>query len=52
MNDLDDTNFKKVELHFEVDNAMRVKSPLSANEYPNSYVVMRPNFDYAESATG
>ena len=52
MRDLDSKDFKKVELHFEVDNAMRIRSPLSNNEYPNTYVVMRPNFDYAESAKG
>jgi hypothetical protein len=49
---LDDRTFPKVRLSFEVDNAMRVRSPLSSNEYPNSFVIMRPGFDYVESARG
>lgn len=31
---------------------MRVRSPLSPNEYPNSFVIMRPGFEYVESAHG
>jgi len=34
---------------FEIDNGMRIKNPLTNNETPNSFVTMKPCFEYKES---
>ena len=38
-----------VTIFFEVDNGMRIKNPLSANEPPTAFVSMKPCFQYKES---
>jgi hypothetical protein len=40
---------QEVLIYFEVDNAMRLKNPINSLETPNSYVYMKPTFQYKES---
>lgn len=42
----------EVQMYFEVDNGMRILNPLSKHECPNSFVTMRPAFEYHESKDG
>jgi hypothetical protein len=35
---------QSVTLFFEIDNGMRIKNPLNANEKPNTFVTMKPTF--------
>lgn len=39
---------KEVTIHFEVDNGMRIKNPLSSCEAPNAFVYMKPSFRVKE----
>lgn len=35
---------KEVSIHFEIDNGMRIKNPISTFETPNTFVYMKPSF--------
>ena len=39
---------KEVTIFFEIDNGMRIKNPISSYETPNSFVYMKPTFEYKE----
>ena len=39
---------KEVTMCFEIDNGMRIKNPISSYEPPNTFVYMKPTFEYKE----
>jgi hypothetical protein len=41
---------QSVTLFFEIDNGMRIKNPLNANEKPNTFVTMKPTFRNKEES--
>ena len=50
--DLTAASNPEVQMFFEVDNGMRILNPLSQHECPNTFVTMRPAFEYNESKNG